>query len=122
LYTNNKLIPVDGFEPPPDHLARYNIVRTRVATDPRYALQTHKATGYYKVPSLEGVWYRGPFEHNGSVATLEDWFDPDRVRDDYVPTGFAGVDGRKRSVRGHEFGLNLSVEERKALVAFLKTL
>ena len=24
------------------------------------------------------------------VATLEDWFDESRVRDDYVPTGFAG--------------------------------
>jgi hypothetical protein len=40
------------------------------------------------VASLRGVWYRGPFEHNGSVATLEDWFDPKRLRDDYVPTGF----------------------------------
>jgi hypothetical protein len=26
--------------------------------------------------SAKGVWYRGPFEHNVSVATLEDWFDP----------------------------------------------
>jgi len=40
------------------------------------------------VPSLRGVWYRGPFEHNGSVATLEDWFDPAGLRDDYVPTSF----------------------------------
>jgi cytochrome c peroxidase len=30
---------------------------------------------YYKVPSLKGVWYRGPFEHNGSVATFEDSLD-----------------------------------------------
>ncbi len=122
LYTNNKLLPVDGFDPPPDHKQRFDIMEARVGTDPRYALQTHKGTGYYKVPSLKGVWYRAPFEHNGSVATLEDWFDPARLRDDYVPTGFKGYDGRTRSVQGHRFGLDLSPEEKKALIAFLKTL
>jgi hypothetical protein len=39
------------------------------------------------------------FEHNGSVATLEDWFDPKRLDDDYVPTG-----------------------HKRALIAFVKTL
>ena len=38
-------------------------------------MQAMRGTGYYKVPSLKGVWYRGPFEHNASIATLEDWFD-----------------------------------------------
>ncbi|MBA3570213.1 MAG: hypothetical protein H0W28_12965 [Pyrinomonadaceae bacterium] len=93
-----------------------------MSTDPRYALQTRKGTGYYKVPSLKGVWYRGPFEHNGSVATLEDWFDPARLGDDYVPTGYAGPDGRNRSVKGHAFGLKLSAEDKRALLAFLRTL
>ena len=122
LYTNNKLAPVDGFTPPADHRTRFDILDQRVGTDPRYALQTRKATGYYKVPSLKGVWYRGPFEHNGSVATLEDWFDPARLRQDYVPTGYAGPNGRSRSVKGHEFGLNLSAKDRTALIAFLRTL
>ena len=122
LYTNNQLIPVDGFEPPADHKQRFDIMETRVGTDSRYALETHKGTGYYKVPSLKGVWYRGPFEHNGSVATLEDWFDLARLRNDYVPTGFKGYDGRTRSVKGHRFGLDLSAEEKEALIAFLKTL
>jgi hypothetical protein len=74
------------------------------------------------VPSLKGVWYRGPFEHNGSVARLEDWFDPRRTSDDYVPTGFVGFGLKTRAVKGHPFGLNLTAEERKALIAFLKTL
>ncbi len=26
-----------------------------------------------------------------SVATLEDWFDPSRLRDDYIPTGFQRI-------------------------------
>jgi hypothetical protein len=122
LYTNNKLIPVDGFEPPADHSRRFDLLRKRVGTDPRYALQTRKGTGYYKVPSLKGVWYRGPIEHHGSVATLEDWFDPARLRDDYVPTGYAGPDRRNRGVRGHEFGLKLSAADRMVLIAFLRTL
>ena len=54
--------------------------------------------GYFSWP--QGVWYRGPFEHNGSVAALEDWFDPRRVRDDYVPTGFAGHRSKTRAIRG----------------------
>ena len=122
LYTNNKLIPVDGFEPAAEDTRRFDVLAKRVGTDPRNALQTRKGTGYYKVPSLKGVWYRGPLEHHGSVSTLEDWFDPARLRDDYVPTGYAGPDGRSRAVRGHEFGLRLSSEERKALIAFLRTL
>jgi hypothetical protein len=122
LYTNNKLIPADGFTPPADHLRRFDVLNKRVGTDPRYALQTRKGTGYYKVPSLNGIWYRGPLEHHGSVATLEDWFDAARVREDFVPTGYRGPDGRSRSVKGHEFGLKLSSDDKKALITFLRTL
>lgn len=122
LYTNNKLTPVDGFTVPPEHKKKYDILPVSVGTDPRLALTTRRGTGYYKVPSLKGVWYRGPFEHNGSVATLEDWFDPNRLKDDYVPTGFKGYGVKTRAVKGHEFGLELSVEDKRALIAFLKTL
>ena len=65
----------------------YDILPLSIGTDPRLALQTRKGTGYYRVPSLKGVWYRGLFEHIGSVATIEDWFDPRRLRNDYVPMG-----------------------------------
>jgi cytochrome c peroxidase len=94
-----------------------------VGTDPTLAMLTRKGTGFYKVPTLLGLWYRGPFEHNGSCATLEDWFDLRRLRDDYVPTGWQGPPGTKtRAVKGHVFGLDLSPDERKALIAFLRTL
>jgi hypothetical protein len=76
-----------GFTPPPEHLQRYDILPVSVGTNPDLALKTRRGTGYYKVPSLKGVWYRGPFEHNGSVLTLEDWFDLGRLGVDYVPTG-----------------------------------
>src|SRR5436305_415838 len=95
---------------------------TRIDTDPRLTLQTRRGTGFYKVPSLRGVWYRGALEHNGSVATLEDWFDDRRLRDDYVPTGFKGYGVATRAVKGHPFGLKLPETDKRALVAFLKTL
>lgn len=122
LYTNNKLTPVDGFKPPDADLRQFDVLNYTVGTDPNLALGTRRGTGYYKVPSLKGVWYRGPFEHNGSVATLEDWFDLRRLRDDYVPTAFRGYGVKTRAVKGHEFGLYLSPEDRRSLIAFLRTL
>ncbi len=119
LYTNNMLVAVDGFDPP---AGAADVVSIKIDLDPAYTLETHKGTGYYKVPSLKGVWYRGPFGHNGSAATLEDWLDPARVKPGYVPTGFKGYDGKTRSIPGHPFGLGLSPAERKDLIAFLKTL
>jgi hypothetical protein len=110
-----------GFTPPREHLERYDIVPFSVGTNPDLALKTRRGTGYYKVPSLKGVWYRGPFEHNGSVLTLEDWFDLRRLEDDYIPTGFKGL-RPTRPVPGHQFGLNLTPDEKRSLIAFLKTL
>jgi hypothetical protein len=122
LYTNNKLTPAEGFTVPVEHRQKYDILAFSVGTDPTLALKTRRGTGYYKVPSLKGVWYRGPFEHSGSVATLEDWFDPRRLRDDYVPAGYKPYGVKTRAVKGHPFGLDLSAEDRRALIAFLKTL
>jgi hypothetical protein len=122
LYTNNKLTPVEGFTPPPDHFQKYGILPISVGTDPNLATRTRRGTGYYKVPSLKGVWYRSMFGHSGWCATLEDWFDSRRTRDDYVPTGFKPYGAKTYAVKGHAFGLDLSDEDRKALIAFLRTL
>ena len=121
LYTNNKLTPAPSFRVPDEHKRKYDILPVSVGTDPWLAMKTRRGTGYYKVPSLRGVWYRGPFEHNGSVLTLEDWLDPNRLREDYVPTGWLGPN-ETRAVKGHEFGLQLKPLEKRALIAFLKTL
>lgn len=122
-YTNNKLTRADGFVVPDDHPDRERIMVRSVHTDPSLALRTRKGTGLYKVPSLRGVWYRGVFEHSGSVVTLEDWFDPKRLNPNYVPTGWKGPPGTTtRAVEGHEFGLDLADDERADLIAFLKTL
>jgi hypothetical protein len=106
LYTSNMLTPASEFRVPPEHLQRYGIINRSVGTDPDLAMRTRKGTGYYKVPSLKGVWYRGPFQHAGAVATLADWFDPARIE----------------RVPGHPFGLRLTEDDRRALIAFLETL
>ena len=122
LYTNNKLTLAEGFIPPPGAEQKYDILPISVGTDPGLATKTRRGTGYYKVPSLKGVWYRSMFGHSGWCATLEDWFDPRRTRDDYVPTGFKSYDAKSYAVKGHPFGLNLSAEDKRALIAFLRTL
>lgn len=122
LYTNNKLTLAEGFRPPPGADKKYDILSISVDTDPYLSMKTRRGTGYYKVPSLKGVWYRSMFGHNGWCATLEDWFDPRRTQNDYVPNGFKPYGARTYAVKGHGFGLGLSVEDKQALIAFLKTL
>jgi hypothetical protein len=118
LYTNNRLTPAAGFRVPEEHRRKYDILPVVVGTDPGLTMETRRGTGYYKVPSLLGVWYRGAFEHSGRVPTLEDWFDLRRLRDDYRPAD----DAKPRAVMGHEFGLKLSPQDKKELIAFLRTL
>jgi hypothetical protein len=60
--------------------------------------------------------------HDASVASLEEWFDPARLRDDYFPKGFKGYQVEHRAVPGHNYGLRLPAEEKSALIAFLRTL
>jgi hypothetical protein len=106
LYSNNRLTPAIGFRVPAEHRTKYDILNVTVGTDPGLTMQTRRGTGYYKVPSLRGVWYRENFGHGGWSRTLEDWLAP----------------ARALTVKGHEFGLKLSDGDRKALIAFLKTL
>jgi len=122
LYTNNKLTMAEGYRPPDNRSANHAIMPISVGTDPKLAMRTRRATGYYKVPSLKGVWYRSMFGHRGWSATLEDWVDPRRTQENYVSTGFKPYGAKTSAVRGHPFGLKLSPEDRKALIAFLKTL
>jgi hypothetical protein len=123
LYTSNKLTPVDGFTVLPNHPDRESILDFSVGTDPGLALETRRGTGFYKVPSLKGLWYRGPLQHSGQVATLEEWFDPRRLEDGFVSEGGFRLPGTPSgAVRGHEFGLKLSEPERRDLIAFLRTL
>ncbi len=104
------------------------------------------ATEGYIAPPLDGVWATAPYLHNGSVPTLEAVLDPAlrptcflRARDSRrydlarvgweheVPascTGTAVFDTRLygKGNGGHEFGLRLDSDERRAVLEYLKTL
>jgi hypothetical protein len=58
------ITPAVGFTPTDEDRKNYRILNRSVGTDPFLTTKTRRGTGYYKVPSLKGVWYRGPFEHN----------------------------------------------------------
>jgi mono/diheme cytochrome c family protein len=122
LYTNNKLTLATGFQPPEDKPDALDVLPVSVGTDPNLALKTRKGTGYYKVPSLKGIWYRGRYLHDASLGSLEEMFDPDRLKDTHVPGGWRPAGGKTRAVIGHEFGLKLTPDEKKSLLAFLRTL
>jgi hypothetical protein len=122
LYTSNKLTLAKGFDPPSDVPSTLDILRISVGTDSSLALRTRKGTGYYKVPSLKGVWYRGHYLHDGAVASLEEMFDPDRLKETHVPGGWRPLGSQTHAIQGHEFGLRLEPAERDQLIAFLRTL
>lgn len=119
IYTNNMLTPAIGVQVPDGLRKTDDILDVSVGTDPALATRTRRATGFYKVPSLRGVWYRQNFGHTGQADTLEEWFDPTRLAPDYEPKGYHREVG---PILGHEFGLKLSSGDRAALIAFLKTL
>ena len=121
-YTNNKLMPAPGFRMPEAHLKLYDIQPENIGTDPALALETRRGTGYYRVPALNGLWYRGPFAHNGSIGELEHWFSPQRLSKDFFPAGFGGLSGPQGAVKGHEYGLGLNGQDMAALFAYLRTL
>jgi len=69
-YTSGKLTLAQGYAPPDDHPFSADIVNRSVGTDPGLALKTRKGTGFYKIPSLRGLWYRNLLLHDGSMASL----------------------------------------------------
>lgn len=121
-YTSGKLSLADGFTPAPDHPNKADVLNVSVGSDPGLAIKTRKGTGFYKIPSLRGLWYRPLLLHDGSVASLEEMFDPARLKPDHVPGGWKGPGVTKRAIPGHPFGLNLNAEDKAALLAFLRSL
>ena len=60
--------------------------------------------------------------HDGSAASLEEMFDPDRLKETHIPGGYSRPGVKSRAIAGHEFGLKLPAIERQQLIAFLRTL
>jgi cytochrome c peroxidase len=75
-------------------------------------------TKIFKSPSLKNVAFTGPYMHDGRFQTLE------QVVDHYargIQNGPA-LDNRLKTPQGQPLRLNLTVADRDALVAFLRTL
>jgi hypothetical protein len=121
-YTNGKLTPAQGYEPASDHPNGGDILGISVATDPGLALKTRKGTGFYKVPSLRGLWYRPFLLHDGTIGSLEEMFDLARFSPEYIPRGWKEPGTEMRAIRGHEYGLDLNSEDKRYLFAFLRSL
>lgn len=100
--------------------------------------------GYVSVP-LEGLWLRAPYLHNGSVPSLAALLEPTDRRptrfwrgyDVYDPIGVgfvtSGPDAERKgtffdvsqpgnSNAGHLYGTDLSPDDKRALVEYMKTL
>lgn len=104
-----------------------------------------KASGYLAEP-LDGLWMRGPYLHNGSVPSVGDLLKPASQRPSIFYRGnnllndhdlgfvsdlpeekglhFALFDTRQpgNSNTGHLYGTELSEQDKKAILEYLKTL
>ena len=99
----------------------------------------------YQSPPLDGLWMRAPYLHNGSVPTLRDLLEPVDKRPkifyrgcdvfDPVNVGFISQGAEAARVgwkqdastrgdgnQGHNYGTELSDDDKKALVEYMKTL
>jgi mono/diheme cytochrome c family protein len=103
-----------------------------------------KTNGYVSVP-LDGLWLRAPYLHNGSVPTLADLLESPDKRPRLFWRGYDIYDQEKvgfissgteaetfgsqyetsapgNSNEGHLWGTDLSPDEKRALIEFLKSL
>ncbi|HXO19234.1 MAG TPA: c-type cytochrome [Thermoanaerobaculia bacterium] len=103
-----------------------------------------KTNGYANQP-LDGIWARSPYLHNGSVPTLRDLLEPPAARPkgfyrgsdvfDQQKVGFVSNVAAANGLRftwfdtalpangnfGHVYGVNLSAEDKDAIVEFMKS-
>lgn len=110
----------------------------------RKGLVEETLVGYVAV-HLDGIWLRAPYLHNGSVPSLTDMLKPANIRPstfyrgydvyDQDKMGFVSTGAKAERVGsfydtsvkgnrnvGHEFGTELSENDKQLLVEYLKTL
>ena len=116
----------------------------RAFDTPPFVFDQQQAPNGYLNSSLEAIWVRGPYLHNGSVPTLKDLLerperrpvtyrrggnrlDPVRLGFQEAPADDAGAflfDTRARGNGngGHLHGVDLPETDKRALIEYLKTL
>lgn len=121
LYTNNKLTLAEGFKPSGTLVKEAELQKVSLGTDPGLALETRKGTGLYRVPSLRLLWLQACLLHDCSVGSLEELFNPARFYGTFRSSNWSPATPA-RAVKGHRHGMNLSPDDKAALIAFLRTL
>lgn len=119
-------------------------VWTQGAGDASSQFDLQRTDGYVSV-SLDGLWLRAPYLHNGSVPYLTDLLEPPENRAKVFYRGYDVYDQNKvgfvaqgdeakqvgfkydtsvtaNSHQGHLYGTDLSADEKQALIEYLKTL
>jgi hypothetical protein len=98
-----------------------------------------RSTGKYFAATLNGVWARSPYLHNGSVRTMNELLTEPALRAKTFRRGSHVFDEKEMGYRddgaylfntttagnsnsGHDYGTRLSPEEKRALIEYLKTL
>jgi cytochrome c553 len=98
-----------------------------------------RSTGKYWAASMDGVWARSPYLHNGSVRTMQELLTPPAQRaktfhrgsQDYDATQMGYTDagvylfdtsGRGNSNAGHNYGTALTADQKRDLLEYFKTL
>jgi hypothetical protein len=109
-------------DPPRDHPFWNDIHRVSIGTDPGLALRTRKGTGFYKIPSLRGLWYRPRLLHDASIVSLEELFDEARLSANYERKGWSPPGVTRGPIPGLEFLTKLPAGDKQALIAFLRSL
>lgn len=98
-----------------------------------------RSTGKYWAASLEGVWARSPYLHNGSVRTVQELLTPpgqrvktfhrgsqefDATQMGFTDAGYYVLDASTpgNSNAGHDYGTALTAAQKHDLLEYLKTL
>lgn len=115
--------------------------------NPPFRFDAQQGSEGYLNSSLEGIWLRGPYLHNGSVPTVADLLEPPERRPPTFRRGGNLLDGdrlgffsgpetamrggstflfdtrlRGNSNAGHRYGVDLSPVDKRSLLEHLKTL
>jgi hypothetical protein len=98
-----------------------------------------RSTGKYWAATLNGVWARSPYLHNGSVRTMQELLSPPAQRAKTFKRGSNEYDAalmgytdagayefdttmEGNSNSGHDYGTKLSADQKRDLMEYLKTL
>jgi hypothetical protein len=113
----------------------------------RYRFRHFQKTDGYANAPLDGLWLRAPYLHNGAVPTLADLLEPPEARPAAFVRGLDVLDPERGGFvapactpgepleagfcfdtslpgngnGGHLYGVDLTPEEKRALLAYLKT-